>query len=59
VDHVHRQTHAQRRAQGLRADDVAAADHRLGAEFLRRLHGAGERLGAVVAVGDDANPQRL
>ena len=32
VDHVHGQPRAQRRAQRLRADDVAAVDHRLRAQ---------------------------
>jgi len=55
VDHVHRQAGGERRAQRLRADHVAAVDHRLRAGGLAGLDRGGERCGAVVAVGDDAD----
>src|SRR5947208_3436668 len=54
VDHVHRQSHRHRLPQGLRADHVAAVDHDLGALLLRLRHRLRQRVGAVVAVGDDA-----
>jgi hypothetical protein len=58
VDHVHRQSRPQRCLQGLRADHVAAVHHGLGARGGGFAHGAGQGVGAVVAVGDDADLHR-
>ena len=55
VDEMQRQSDGQRRAQGLRADEVAAVEHRLRALIHGRAHRSGERIGPVVAIGDDAN----
>ena len=55
VDEVHRQSVRERGLHGLRADQVAAVDHRLGALGFRVAHRLGERVGAVVAVRDDAD----
>jgi hypothetical protein len=58
VDHVQRQPYAYSGAQRLRADDVAAMDHRFGALRGGLAHRARQRVGAIVAVGDDANLHR-
>ena len=55
VYEMQRQSHGQRRAQGLRADEVTAVEHRLRALIHSRAHRGGEWIGAVVAIGDDAN----
>ena len=55
VDQMHGQAHAHCRAYGLRADEVATVDHRRGASRGSLAHRAGEGLGTVVAIRDDAN----
>src|ERR1051325_9548105 len=57
MDDVHRQGDRHRRAQGLRADHVAAMDHYFGALRFALHHSLSERIGAVVAVRDDADLQ--
>src|SRR5689334_24519347 len=58
MDDVQRQADRERGAQRLSADYIAAMNDRLGAHLLRALHRERERVGAVVAVGDDADFQR-
>ncbi len=55
VDQVHREAQRKRRPHGLRADEIAAMDDRLGALRLRLLHRGCQHVGAVVAVGNDAD----
>ena len=55
VDQVQRQPERERGLERLRADQVAAMDHGLGALRLRLAHRLRERVGAVVAVRNDAD----
>ncbi len=55
VDQMYRQAVRQRRLDRLRPDQVAAMDHRLRARGLRLAHGLRQRVGAVVAIRDDAD----
>src|SRR5438132_1523879 len=55
VNEMQRQADGERRPQSLRADEIAAVDHRLGALLLCQSHRLGERVGAVVAVREDAD----
>jgi len=55
MDKVQRQSQRDGGLERLRADEVAAMDHRLGAQRLRLAHRPRERIGAVMAVRDDAD----
>ena len=56
MDDVHRQPRGHRSAQGLSTDYIAAMNDCLGASFLGGLHCFRQRIGTVVAVGNDADP---
>jgi hypothetical protein len=55
MDRVHGKPRGERRFHRLGTDEVAAMDDRFRAQRARFAHRLRERIGAVVAVGNDAD----